>query len=320
LCGIRQWLEALERRTLPSGASVAHVPMDAPVPSVSIQRNIVYTHDGGQAIKLDLYRPRGSAPPGGWPAVVAFPGGGWRWASRTQYGASVGQLAHAGFVVAVADYTYSSGKPGSRAWPNNFIDARNAVRWVRSHAEALHIDSSAIAAEGVSSGSYLASLLATYPDGPITADAPPTDPASARTANGVSAQVEAVVDFYGPVDLAALYGEAPRDDPYLMTFLGGTPAEVPGRYAAASVNTYVGPGDPPFFIVQGTSDQTVVPGQSNLLAADLKHAGVAYSLEYLVGLGHGFEFAINERLNLLPQVVTFLHQAFGHQPITTATT
>ena len=59
--------------------------------------------------------------------------------------------------------------------------------------------------------------------------------------------------------------------------------------------------------------------ESALLASDLKQAGVPYSLEYLYGLRHGFEFHINDQVNLLPQVVTFLNQAFDHEPITTAT-
>ena len=287
---------------------------------MSVERNIVYTVDDGQAIKLDLYRPIGTPPAGGWPVVVAFPGGGWRWASKTQYGTSVGQLANYGFVVAVADYTYASSARGSRAWPNDFEDAQSAVRWVRSHAAHVSVDPDKIAAEGVSSGSQLASLLGTYPDGPVSANSPPPDPTAPGTPDGVSARVQAVVDFYGPVDTTALYNEAPRDDPYLVTFLGGTPQQVPGRYAASSVDTYVSPAAPPFFIVQGTTDQAVPPSQSDLLASDLKQAGVPYSLEYLVGLGHGFEFFINNQLNLLPQVVTFLNEAFDHQPITTATT
>jgi acetyl esterase/lipase len=94
------------------------------------------------------------------------------------------------------------------------------------------------------------------------------------------------------------------------------PDQVPGRYVAASVDPYISPDDPPFFIVQGTADLAVPPTQSDLLAADLKQAGVPYRLEFLVGLGHGFEFSINRQLNLLPQVVTFLNQALNHQPIT----
>ncbi len=298
---------------------LAGVQVDGTVRGVTTQRNIVYAVDAGQGMKLDMYLPMGTPPPGGWPAVVAFPGGGWRWASKTQYGSAVGQLAKYGFAVAVADYTFASSTPGSHVWPRNFADARDAVRWVRSNATRLKINPDEIAAEGVSSGAHLASLLGTYPAGPVLPDSPPSSPGAASTSAPEPGRVEAVVDFYGPVDLTALYDDAPRDDPFLATFLGGTPAQVPGRYAAASVDTYITPDDPPFFIVQGTTDQTVIPSQSNLLAADLKQAGVPYSLEYLVGVGHGFEFTINSQLNLLPQVVTFLNQAFAHQPITTAT-
>jgi acetyl esterase/lipase len=330
--GVRRDLESLEGRALLSGgpaalaaaqgglrSEFAGVKVNGSVRGVTTQRNVVYTVDDGHGMKLDLYRPMGTPPPGGWPAVVALPGGGWRWASKTQYGSVVGQLASYGFVVAVADYTFASSAPGSHVWPRNLQDARDAVRWVRSSAARLKVNPAEIAAEGVSSGAHLASLLGTYP-GPALADAPPSSPTAAGTPSGVSAQVEAVVDFYGPVDLAALYSESPEDDPFLVTFLGGTPQPVPGRYAASSVNTYISPVDPPFFIVQGTTDQATNPTQSDLLASDLKQAGVPYSLEFLVGLGHGFEFRINDQLDLLPQVVTFLNEAFAHQPITTATT
>jgi acetyl esterase/lipase len=304
-------LEPLEARDLPSGGGHARGVSDAitglrvtpEVTDVTVQRDIVYTTDRGQEIKLDLYRPVGTAPPGGWPAVVAFPGGGWRWASKTQYGRSVGQLAHFGFVVAVADYTFSSGAPASQVWPRNLHDAQNAVRWVRRNAPRLEVNPAEIAAEGVSSGSYLASMLGVAPEAP----------GSSTT----SARVQAVVDFYGPVDLSVLYSAAPRDRHDLVAFLGGTPAQVPARYTAASVSTYVGPGDPPFYIVQGTVDKAVPPTQSNELTAELKQAGVPYRFEYLVGLGHGFEFSINHHVDVLPDVVAFLHQELDRPPSAT---
>src|SRR5947209_4083497 len=49
---------------------------------VRVQKDIVYRADG---VKLDLYTPAGPVPAGGWPTVVAFPGGGWRWASKREY-------------------------------------------------------------------------------------------------------------------------------------------------------------------------------------------------------------------------------------------
>jgi acetyl esterase/lipase len=322
--------EPLEGRTLTTasrdsvGSSAEVAPATIPVPAdrisggVRVSRDVPYTTRGGQSIALDLYRPTGTPPAGGWPAVVAFAGGGWRWADKAQYGQAVGSLAKYGFVVAVADYTYSSGAPGSRAWPADFEDARNAVRWVRRDAARLHVNPDKIAAEGSSSGAHLANLLGTYPDGSVSSDSLAADALGPGTTESVSARVQAVVDFYGPVDLADLYRDAPRVRPFLGTFLGGSVDEVPQRYAAASPSSYVSPDDPPFFIVQGTADPTVPPSQSQLLAHDLTQAGVPNQLKYLYGLRHGFEFHINKRLNLRPLVATFLKQALDHQPIATS--
>lgn len=331
-----QGLECLEERALlSSGPPAAGVPgtvrehalVSSPAPGpdsagqagpqyqVREEPNITYTVDGGHSIQLDLYVPVGPRPAGGWPAVVAFPGGGWRWASRAGYGKSVSQLARYGYVVAVADYTYSSGQPGSRAWPADFEDARNAVRWVRSHSHMLGVNPDTIAAEGVSSGAYLANMLGVYPDGPVTADGLPADPTGPGTPAGVSARVQAVVDFYGPVDMPQLYAQEPRTRPFEVTFLGGTPQQVPGRYQAASVDPFVSPDDPPFYIVHGTADDAVPSDQSQLLAARLNQAGVPNRLILIPRFTHGFMFQTGP-LDLLPSVLIFLDEALHHQPIT----
>ena len=175
----------------------------------TVLRDIVYNKDGES---LDLYLPVGQAPPGGWPVVVAFPGGGWRWASKKDYGSRASILTHYGFAVAVADYTYSSGNAGSRAWPADFEDVRAAVVWVREHASRFKIDSTKIAAMGESSGAYMANMIGVYPNGPVSANSLPsgatsqTPPAAGET----SAKVAAVVDFYGPTNIPALFQDAPR--------------------------------------------------------------------------------------------------------------
>ncbi|HEV3163803.1 MAG TPA: alpha/beta hydrolase [Isosphaeraceae bacterium] len=277
-------------------------------------QNVVYSKDGQ---KLDLYIPNGPAPPGGREAVVAFPGGGWKWASKTEYGSHVSALASYGFVVAVADYTYSTGAPGTRVWPIDFQDVQNAVRWVRGNADRLGIDPNKIAAEGVSSGSYMANMLGTYPDGPVSAESLPPNPIGPGTPDGISARVQAVVDFYGPTDMTALYKDEPRTRPDIISFLGGTPDQFPARYQAASPIQLVSPDDPPFFIVQGTGDRAVPVNQSYMLDSALTNAHVPHRMIILNGISHGFEFKLGA-LNLLPDVVTFLNQALNHQPLTTS--
>jgi acetyl esterase/lipase len=286
---------------------------------VTVQRDIVYNVNGRQPVKLDLYRPAGPKPAGGWPVVVAFPGGGWQWASKKEYGTHVSELAKYGFAVAVADYTYSSGARGSRVWPANFEDARAAVQWVRRNADRLGLNPGKVAAEGVSSGSYLANMLGTYPDGPISAETLPADPMGTGTFSNVSSRVQAVVDFYGPTDLPALYRDAPRVRPSLESFLGGTPDKFPDRYQAASPINFVSPDDPPFLIMQGSADQAVPLTQSLELISALQQAGVPNREVVFGGIGHGFEFRIG-KTSIVPFVVTFLDEALNGKPITTGMT
>ena len=54
--------------------------------------------------RLDIYRPAGLAPAGGWPVVVFFYGGSWNSGERAQYGFVGAALASRGLLTLVADY------------------------------------------------------------------------------------------------------------------------------------------------------------------------------------------------------------------------
>jgi len=56
---------------------------------------------------------------------------------------------------------------------------------------------------------------------------------------------------------------------------------------AASPLTYVGPGDPPFLIIQGTNDPDIPPHHSLELARRLTEAGVPNTLVMVQGAAHG---------------------------------
>jgi acetyl esterase/lipase len=316
----RAGLETPRTPPAPDAAHLSHASSTtAKLMRVTVVHDIVYHADRGNAVALDLYMPIGPKPAGGRPAVVAFPGGGWRYASKKEYGSHISVLAKYGYEVAVADYTYSSGAPGSRVWPVNFEDVRAAVVWVRQNAQRLGVNPDKIAAAGVSSGAYMASMLGTYPAGPVSAESLPANPTGPGTPQGISPRVQAVVDFYGPTDLPALYQAYQRDRPWFDTFLGGPLARFPNRYQAASPINFVSPDDPPFLILQGTSDQAVAPNQSVALASALEKAGVPHRLLLINGAAHGFEFKVGGT-DVLPDVVAFLDQALNGKPITTGQT
>jgi acetyl esterase/lipase len=324
----RPILETLDARQLPSGTGLVsgvvapvvgsfHHPghhakvavpesVDSSAGPARVISGITYAPTGSTPAKLDLYLPAGAAPQGGWPIVLAFPGGGWRWASRQQYGREVAALTSYGFAVAGVDVAYASNNPGgSIGWPGNLQDAEYAVRWVDAHAANLHLNPARIVAMGDSAGANIALLLGTYPDVKVASDSAP--PASSSPASHVAA----VVDFYGPTDMTALYNASRPDAlPYIVSDLGGSPTQYPGRYQAASPLTYVNSGTPPILIVQGLKDHTVPASQSLALDAALTKAGVSHELVTIPWAEHGFGLNL-VGYDLTRTVATFLDAALG---------
>jgi acetyl esterase/lipase len=273
--------------------------------SVEVLADLPY-RSGGHGRRLDVYRPRGPAPEGGWPAIVAIHGGGWCGGSKDGFAGMAARLAREGHVVVAADYLLA--KPDRPSWPENFEDVREAVRWVRTHAEELGVDQGRIAAMGASAGGHLAALLGTHPDGPVAdpgRTAPPGPPK-------VSARVRAVIDFYGPSDLSALREESPRSRGPIGQFLGGPPEGLPARLLAASPAEHVSADDPPMLLIHGTGDVRVPPSQSERLAARLARAGVPHRVILVDGATHGFGMEAGGR-DLLPEILDFLGRAWNYR-------
>jgi acetyl esterase/lipase len=248
--------------------------------------NIAYSAPGTDLQVLDIYRPAGRVPAGGWPVVLAIHGGGWRRFSKDQYAPKVvPTLLRGGFAVVAPNYTLSS--PGNPSWPRNLNDLRQAVLWIRANGGSYGLDPGRIAAMGESAGGHLAALLGTDPGGPGT-------------------EVQAVVDFFGPTDLVALPNQRTNADLAAVQMLG--PAVDPAGRTDASPVAHVSPGDPPVLILQGTAD-TIVPAlQSREFARVLSDAGVPNRLILIPGDAHGFGFNGSGR-NLAPEVLGFLHRS-----------
>ncbi|MHC5538988.1 alpha/beta fold hydrolase [Singulisphaera rosea] len=272
--------------------------------------DLLYRVSGGRKVRLDLYLPNRPAPPEGWPAVVAIHGGGWRGGSKELVRPMAIELAQHGYAVAAIDYRLS--KPGSPSWPDNFEDVRESVRWLRQHASDYGVDSDRIAALGSSAGGHLSVLLGAYPDGPVLPEGRPRTPSDdrVRTAPHASARVKAVIDFYGPVDLANLHPSAPDSGSPVPLMLGGRPAAVPGRCEAATPLTHISNDDPPMLLIHGNKDSLVPLEQSEKLASALTESGVPHRLIVVDAARHGFGFKAGDR-DLLPDILAFLDSTIG---------
>ncbi len=263
--------------TLVAALGVAVVRATAGAPAgASSTRTVTYCMEAGDPLAMTVFDP--DAIGHSRPAVLEVHGGGWQHGGRLLSLSESGpadDLVEAGFVVASIDYRLAPENP----WPDQIIDAKCAVRYLRAHAADLGIDPDRIAALGTSVGGQLVSLLGTTGSSSLW-DAGPYP--------GVSSRVDAVVDEFGPADLSA------PDWPVasvamIRRVFGAAPGTSSSVLTLASPRTHITAGDPPFLIVQGTADQVVPAQQSERFSAALRAAGVPVDTVLVAGGRHGLE-------------------------------
>ena len=252
--------------------------------------NVTFPTVDGQFEQLDVYVPSGPAPAGGFPVMIAIHGGGWRRFDKTGFGERIASaFVSQGYVVVAPNYVLST--PTQPSWPVNFEDVQAAVIWVRNDAATLDINPDRVTAIGESAGANLAALLGVYSQAPNGTVSP--------------AAVDSVIALSTPTDLARLYTQSPLAGLAVKQFLGGTPAQVPASYAAASPIDHISPGDPPMLLVHGRQDPLIPVSQSKAMAAALAAAGVPDRL-ILVNGGHDLDFP-GHYAKLIPQMLAFLN-------------
>lgn len=266
-----------------------------------------------RAEKLDLYLPVAPAKGKGSPAVVWIHGGGWTGGVKTENRAKeiCTTLAAAGYVAVSVDY-----KLGDGAWPTNLHDCKNAVRFLRAHAVKYQLDPDRIAVAGGSAGGHLALMVG------FTGDQPEFEPAGAATPYpGVSSQVRAVIDLYGPVNLLTRQEVDEKGTP-TGKFRPAGPAKVFGTadpaapaYRRASPVTHVTKDSPPVLILHGQIDTTVDRAQSEELAGVLTKHGVPHEFVLVAGAGHTFDLETWNKKplsrDLRPVALAFLAKHLG---------
>ena len=154
-------------------------------------------------------------------------------------------------------------------WPACFEDVQTAIRWVKAHAAEYKGDPKRIALCGYSAGGHLVCLAATL--------------AEADT------RVQAVIGYAPPTDMWA--DNARRDglSKSLQLLLNLPPELTPATsntLAAMSPIEFVKPGLPPFLLVQGDADQTVLHSQSVNFQARLLAAQVPCDLITITNAQH----------------------------------
>ena len=246
-----------------------------------LEQGIVYGQGGDVDLELDLARP--ATGDGPFPAIVFIHGGGWQGGSRTGYLDEARRAAEHGYVAVTVTYRLTNllvdGKP-KYLFPEQVHDVKCAVRWVRAHAAQYHVDPERIGVTGGSAGGHLSLMVGL------------ADSSAGLEGNGgyadQSSRVQAVVNYFGPTELASCYESNETAADAIGAFLGGPPQDEADRYKAASPVTYVDRDDPPILTLHGSQDGIVPAEQAKLLDAKMKQAGAPHTLVILEGQPHGF--------------------------------
>ncbi len=173
---------------------------------------------------------------------------------------------------------------------------------MRAHAEELHVDSDKIGAIGASAGGHLSMMLGVMnKDDGLEGDGGWSDQSS---------NVQAVVSYVGPVNLAGEYPEVTQK--IFKEFLGGAKEERPEQYRRASPISYVNPGDAPMLLFAGTKDQLVPYEQAFEMAQAMTEAKLPGRVELIIGENHGFSG--KEMIRTIGDMMQFFGEHLGKPP------
>lgn len=233
------------------------------------------------------------------PVIVWINGAGWRGCDKNLMAAEMLFLAEHGYALACIDYRGSD----KVKYPGQLQDCKTAIRFLRAHADEYGLDPDRIGTIGRSAGGYLSACMAMNLEGFDTGEW-----------SNYSSQIQAAVDFFGPVDLCQLNDLSARlikqpgyrwnrmEQTHEGCFLGGDMSTLYERCRLASPIHHISDRTCPIAIFHGDEDPLVPLETSEdfyrrLVDAGLEEQSQLYVLRHG---GHGtrecFQNSVKERI------------------------
>ena len=250
-------------------------------------KNINYAGDNLEAHNLDIYLPKADKP--AHKVIIIIYGSAW-FSNNAKDMAfmSIGKpLLDAGFAVVSINHRSSS----DAKFPAQINDVKGAIRFIRANAQKYKLDTRFIGITGFSSGGHLASMTGVTNDmktrtlGSTTIDIEGNVGGNLRQ----SSNVDAVVDWFGPVDMSRMENcETPKDEKSPeAALLGCPPRENPELVSLVSPISYVSDKSPRFLVIHGDADNVVPHCQSVFFSEELKKADKLEEFVTVPGGQHG---------------------------------
>lgn len=267
------------------------VPMKEPI--VCLASDIVYCqkqfwcHASCRQMRLSLLRSRCNFPydsTADHPLVIWLTGGSFCEVDRNVWMPEMTYFAKQGYAVASVEYSTDM----KTLFPEQLIDIKAAIRFLRCHAKEFHLQTEHIAVMGESAGGYFSALTALcnhtkqYDEGE-NLDYPST--------------VDCAVTFYLPTDATSVKVDPEKQE---IPFDARNYPNLP---------SLVEPNSPPFLLLHGCDDDLVPSRQSLVLYDALEKAGVPADLYLVRGANHADHHFFQEQVK--ETILAFLKKNIG---------
>ena len=247
-------------------ATISHVSR-ARLTADLLRRGRTYRYGADRSQRADLRLPPGAGP---HPVVVLIHGGSW----QARYGrvfmrGLVSDLLRRGWATWNIEYRRLGNGGG---WPHTFADVAGAIDYLATLDAPLDLER--VTFLGHSAGGHLALWAASREQLPMGAPGAMNGTMLVRPCR--------VISQAGVADLTGAYRRWRGG--VVDTLMGGSPEELPERYAAADPMLLL-PASAPVLLVHGSADETVSVKLSRSYASAAGVAGAQVELVEIAGEG-----------------------------------
>jgi acetyl esterase/lipase len=229
------------------------------------KEDVSYGKDTAQC--MDIYLPAGRSA-AATPSIILIHGGGWNTGDKDDFRPYIDTFRKRLPDYAIFNVNYRLVSE-QHLFPVQERDIKAAMGHIVQHAAEYNISTDKFVLLGASAGAHLA-LLQAY--------------------KYATPDIKAVVSFFGPTDLTAMYNKPWHSlIPHLLKMLTGTTPQANATvYQQSSPAYFVNAKTAPTIILQGARDKIVDSSQSCLLEEKLTQAGVPNELVLYPKERHGW--------------------------------